>query len=203
MHQHCWAVRGHWGEAQPAEVGAAPHELQGNKRHEYMLQSCCGEPKADRTHESLVQCLKLDTWTKLSSTQQRWVSQEIGKGRDPPCSPLLGLVQGPLHTAPSRFTGKHRLKSLPLLSWLSISQDTASWSLEVNCLCPLAGPLSLPVTSRSSAVFSELLCAQPNVSLTFCVPNPSWGLLLYICTWVVSKSRPHRFPTQGKGFDRT
>lgn len=59
--------------------------------------------------------------------------------------------------------------NLPLLSSLSISQDIASWSLEVNCLCSLVYPLSLPVTSLSD--FSELLCAQPNVSLTFHVPK--------------------------------
>lgn len=90
--------------------------------------------------------------------------------------------------------------NLPLLSSLSISQDTASWSLEVNCLCPLVCLLFLPVTSCSPAVSSQLLCAQPNISLTFHVPNPSWGFLLYISTWVVSKSRPHHFSTQGKRF---
>lgn len=164
-----------------------------------MLQSCLWRNKSWwDSWGSLVQCL--DRWTRLSSRQQRWLSPETGREGTSPCFPLLRRAQGPHGTQVT-----HTLFSLCLPIFLCSAHWTGThyvWEQRSEQSLPIS--LSFVPVSRSwhsCCVHCTTLCpAKHEGRLTLHIPNPSWGLLLYICTWVVLKSRPCHFSTQDKRF---
>jgi len=128
MHQ-CWAVRhkrsvpvtgGQKGLQRWAQLPRSP-------RTEIHAQSWLWRNTSWReSRESPTQCLELDRWTRLSSTQQRWERHETGREGASPSLPLLRWAQGPLTHSSHQVTlmPLGLFANLSLLSSRSVSQDT-------------------------------------------------------------------------------